>query len=578
MTIPLVFKPIMIDSVLMFDGGVYNNFPHDVMERDFNPDVMVGAQCTVNPKIASEDDVMAQLVNLIMYEVDYSIPNEKGVLISSDYSMYATLDFHKIDEIVAKGYETTIALIKELEERISRRETAEALAQKRSSFRAGFAHLLFKDVVVQGSLTTMQKEFVDRTVRLQSRAPFHFSQLKRGYYRVLATQEVKTFYPRAQIRPDSLFDVYIRATRASPFRLSIGGNISSSSLNQGYLGFEYRIWGTTLAKTAIDLWAGKLYSGLNLYWRQDLGVRPLFFYEVNVTGHRFDYFSGSQDLFYSDANPNNMQESELFVTLNAGIPLSFRRSYVMKLGADMGTNSMTYFAVPEFKSTDKPEKVVVRYISPSLTVNRNTLDYKQYPTRGSNQLFNIRYIFGAETHKQGSLSLRDVEMEDVNRTFFTARFFDESYYRIGKSFSLGMLTDIALGGGPLMSDYIATIMAQPAFQPTPHSKTLLLDQYRANTYLGFGLIPVVRFTQSLSLRLSGFFFLPWQKVMQDQKGHLYYAEPFSKHSWMAEAALVWQSPIGPVSLSTNYYNKEANKFYPQLNIGYLIFKRKALSR
>jgi len=578
MTFPLVFKPIMIDSVLMFDGGIYNNFPWDVMEQDFSPDIIIGAQCTENAKIPSEDDLVIQMGNLVMFGANYHIPPEKGVLISADYSMYGLLDFNKVDEIMGKGYESAKAHITELKERITREVEKQALSRKRATFKEGYLPLIFKDVHVDGPLTVTQRNFIERTLRLNSHAPFHFDQLKYGYYRVLATQAVKTFYPRAQIGPDSLFNVYIKATGAAPLRVMIGGNISSSSLNQGYLGLEYRFWGHTLAKTAVDLWAGRFYNGINLYWRHDIGVRPLFFYEVNVTGHRFDYFSGAQELFYSDSYPNNMQESEIFITFNGGIPISFRRSYIVKMGADVGVNFMTYFSTPDFTSIDTPNRVIFRYISPSLTINRNTLDYKQYPTRGSNRLYNFRYILAQETYIPGSLAKSNVRVDNVPHAMFTARFFDENYYPIGNRFSLGVLFDIALGNSALMSDYTSTVMAQPAFQPTQHSRTLMLDQYRAGSYFGAGLMPVVRFSPSVSLNLGGFFFLPYQKVKQDYLGNLYYAEPFSMHSWMASAALVWQSPVGPVSLSSHYYDRERNNFYTQLNIGYIIFKRKALSR
>jgi len=578
MTFPLVFKPIMIDSVLMFDGGIYNNFPWDVMEEEFHPDFIIGARCTENAKIPSEDDVVMQVGHLVMMGTNYNIPPEKGVLINGDYSMVSFLDFEKAEEIVAKGYESALTYIAEIKERIPRESDPQELSRKRSSFRDGFIPLLFKDVKVEGSVSRTQQLFIDRTLRLNRRSLFDFDQLKQGYYHVLATDEVKTLHPRVLMRPDSLFDVYIRATRAAPLRVMIGGNISSSSLNQGYLGLEYRFWGSTLAKTALDLWAGKLYSGMNLYWRHDIGIRPLFFYEVNATAHRFDYFIGAQDLFYSDAHPNNMQESEIFFTVHGGIPLSFRRSYVMRIGADIGMNLMTYFSVPDFGSFDTPEQVIFRYISPSLTINRNTLDYKQYPTQGNNRMLNFRYTFGQETFIPGSRSFSDSRVDREPKALFTARFSDEHYYKIGAHFSLGVLEDIALGNSSFMSDYTSTVMAQPAFQPTPHSKTLMLDQYRADTYFGFGLMPVVRFTSTISLHLSGFFFLPYQKTKEDESGNLYNATPFSVHSWIAAAALVWQSPIGPVSISTNYYDKEVNRLYNQLNIGFLIFKRKALSR
>ena len=578
MTFPLVFKPIMIDSVLMFDGGIYDNFPQEVMRRDFNPDLLIGVQCLENAKIPSEEDVVKQIGNLIMFKSDYDISEEQGILISADYTKYALLDFHRVDEIVAKGYETALTHIEGLKQRISRRTDPRELARKRTDFRSNDPPLVFKEVQVEGAVSPKQRQFIDRTLRQDRNQPFDFDQLKHGYYRVLATGQVNTFYPRAQMRPDSLFDLHIKATDATPLRLSIGGNISSSSLNQGYLGLEYRLLGATLAKTALDLWAGRLYSGLSLYWRQDLGVRPLFFYEVNLTAHRFDYFSGAQELFYSDSHPNNMQENEVFATINGGIPLSFRRSYVMKMGADVGANFFRYFSVTDFNSDDTHDRADLRYLSPFLTIDRNTLNYKQYPTQGDHHLINFRLILGWETFTPGSRSPRAARTDNKPRSMITARYYDERYIAISDYFALGMLADIAIGGGSFMSDYISTVMAQPAFQPTPHSKTLMLNQYRAESYVGGGLMPVVKFNQSLALHLSGFYFLPYKKTVQDESGNLSYAQAFSLHSWMASAALVWQSPVGPVSFSTNFYDKETNKFYTQLNIGYLIFKRKALSR
>ena len=35
MSFPFVFKPIEIDSVLVYDGGIYNNFPVDADEVRF---------------------------------------------------------------------------------------------------------------------------------------------------------------------------------------------------------------------------------------------------------------------------------------------------------------------------------------------------------------------------------------------------------------------------------------------------------------------------------------------------------------------------------------------------------------
>ena len=43
MSFPGMFKPIEIDSTLVYDGGIYNNFPVNVMVNDFHPDVIIGS-------------------------------------------------------------------------------------------------------------------------------------------------------------------------------------------------------------------------------------------------------------------------------------------------------------------------------------------------------------------------------------------------------------------------------------------------------------------------------------------------------------------------------------------------------
>ncbi|RZL20507.1 MAG: patatin, partial [Pedobacter sp.] len=43
MTVPIVYRPIKLDGKYVFDGGLYNNFPADVMEKEFKPDYVIGA-------------------------------------------------------------------------------------------------------------------------------------------------------------------------------------------------------------------------------------------------------------------------------------------------------------------------------------------------------------------------------------------------------------------------------------------------------------------------------------------------------------------------------------------------------
>lgn len=66
MTFPMYFKPIVINGSLAFDGGIMNNFPVQNAMEAFRPDILIGHSVADNPRKPDEDDVTAQLGNLIM--------------------------------------------------------------------------------------------------------------------------------------------------------------------------------------------------------------------------------------------------------------------------------------------------------------------------------------------------------------------------------------------------------------------------------------------------------------------------------------------------------------------------------
>jgi len=109
-----------------------------------------------------------------------------------------------------------------------------------------------------------------------------------------------------------------------------------------------------------------------------------------------------------------------------------------------------------------------------------------------------------------------------------------------------------------------------------HSRTLLLEGYRAPIYAAATLIPIFKFSESLSLRIAAGYFQPYREIVEKGGGQYDFSDPFPMGNFLGDAALVWQSPLGPVSLSCAYYQKSDTKFYPQLNIGFLIFKNRGL--
>ena len=195
MSYPFFFKPIKVDSVLLYDGGLYNNFPRDVMEQDFNPDIIIGSVVSNAPNMPDARDVMSQAENLIMGRSDYTLPEDKGVLISMQIKGVNLLDFQKIDFVAQTGYDYAQQYVDSIKQRVKRREDVEILAAKRKSFRERVPEFIFNNVVVHGVSKEQEKAIAGEFHKRGKE--FTLEECKRGFYGLLSGDVIDDIIPHA---------------------------------------------------------------------------------------------------------------------------------------------------------------------------------------------------------------------------------------------------------------------------------------------------------------------------------------------------------------------------------------------
>ena len=576
MTFPAYFKPVTIDSVLLFDGGFYNNFPWELMRDKYSPDIIIGVKCVKGEPIsADQDDLYKQLETIMTVDTDYDIPENEGILISGIYD-YSLLEFDKIDELVQKGYDTAMKYMDRIKERVQRRRPKEEVDSMRIAFRQRCLDLRFDSVAIKGNLTTEQRRYITATIT-DKKDTFSFDQAKRGYYRVLSTNAIQSFYPTAKLNADSLFTLNLQTTPKNVLSISVGGNISSSSLMQGYAGISHIHFSRHPWNAAVNLDIGQFFTGAGLYFRQHIGIRPLFLYEIMLNVHNFDYFGSSQGLLFSRSLASNIRENETYLTVNMGTPISYNSSVLAEFGFTVGSNQYVYFPADNYTQYDREDRTRLSYATTRLKMAQTTLDYNMYPSSGRRRLLEFRYIFSHEGHTEGTMFADGTTVSQPFKHTLLARLNFEDYYDLGRWFSLGYNIDLTVSTALNLCDYTSTMTAMPAFQPTVHSKTLMLGAYRAPIYVGAMLTPVIKFTKTLFLHLSGGYFQPYRALEETAGGRYQYSDIFPRGSFIGHAALVWQSPIGPLSLSCAYYEgAERTKWYPSFNIGFLIFREHGL--
>ena len=197
MTYPGYIRPIMVDGKLLFDGGLYNNFPSDIMYDEFMPDIIIGVNFTDTAAPPDQDDPISQLKTMILNRAETSIICENGILIEPKASI-GVFDFGKAEEIVQEGYDATMALMDSIKDAIQLRVSDSALLQKRIEFRKKLKPIYFEEVLVEG-VTENQAKYI-KSALIRKKEIVSLEELQKRFFRLAEDEKVKTLYPLAQVQ------------------------------------------------------------------------------------------------------------------------------------------------------------------------------------------------------------------------------------------------------------------------------------------------------------------------------------------------------------------------------------------
>ncbi len=585
MAFPMMFSPVSTDSTVLYDGGIYDNFPWKKMLDIHKPDYLIGSKCISGNITIKDDDLVSLVFGMMSQDSDYSIPDSIGIVIKGNYEKFPIFDFTKIEQIVQLGYEETIKVIDKIKESTIKKnaynqEYINDITEKRLSFKKKFKPIkIYRDVIIEGDLSKRAKSFIGRTARFDTRKDFSLQQFKEAYYRITESGMVRKFYPTYVT--DSLKGendpilLKIYASKGAPFTLSLGGNISSSSLNQICVGLKYLHRGMNPWRISLGGNLGKLYRGTILKFRHDIGVTPLAYYYGDFVAHQFDYFNGNQALLNSNKLPKNVQVKEFYSKIGITTPILFKKNIMIDFSTKIGRTYQSSFLNGITDSHQIPDRGDNFIVSPSISIYQNNQDYIMYPTSGSNSYIIGGYYFMSESFTPSSTTNKMAKIKGLvhHQPFVRAKI--DKYFSLGKHFSIGVNADFSYRKHTYLSNYYSSLISTPAYQPISHSKTLLLEDYRAPSFIAGGISPVIFIKRTFYIHSTFSWFAPYKTIIKGDSGWDWnYSEKHPKGGAIANVAIVWQTPIGPLSFSTSYYSKGNHKWYPQLNFGILIFNNK----
>lgn len=570
MTFPFYINPIRINGVLYFDGGLYNNFPSDVIYQEFNPDFIIGSNVSFNALPPAEDNLISQVTNMLVTPTNFNIPCDAGILIEPKTSVQ-TFDFSEVKQAIESGYTTTLALIDSLKQLIPYRITSQELEIKRKKFQQSILPLNISSVETINN-HKKKESYVKNSILKDGKGKVITEDvLERRYFRAYATNEIEYLYPTLSKQSDSSYRMHIDVRASKLFKAEVGGIVSSRAINTGFVQLSAMHLGKWATSLKLNSYFGKFYGSGKILLNFNLPTSYPMSVSTYLVLNRFDYFRNFAT-FFEEVKPSFLVQNEAF----AGAQLKFPIFNNSKTVFDYRYMELedSYYQTENFTNKDTADQT--RFFGHALKfeLEQNSLNRKQFATEGHLLSFKFRYVNGKEHSISGSTSPSAYDFRKNHEWLQLSGTF-QSYPISTKFFSLGLTGNALLTSQSLFKNYTATILSLSAFELLADMPTFFLPEYRASQYLGGGASLIFTPKKNFDLRLDGLYFQPFKQLVILDDGGFGYTKPFKGEKLALAGSAIYHSPIGPVRFTLNYFPDQKSPFILQFTFGYILFNERA---
>lgn len=505
MSFPVVFTPIEMDSVLVYDGGIYDNFPVDVMRDDFNPDVILGVDVSSPDKKPNPADILQQVEDMIMQKSDYQVPDSEGIRIHVPVQQFGLLDWNSADLIEAIGYRTAMAHMDSIMARVTTRVDADTVRALRKTYVSARPEVRFSGVTATG-LNPDDNKAVERLFARNETDTFSLAQARASYYRAVTPGLFKNLVPQA-IWNDStgLFSLDLKVTPMNRLRLGFGGYVSSLANSMVFFSAGLGTFGHKSSLLRIDAWLGQSYAAMSLYGKMSFPTSMPTYVSMRaqIMSHKmFDDIPA----FYNNET-TVMQQSEYYGRLTAGAGI--RRDSKVEASVGVARLSNRFFESLE-NVGDRRDRLSLSVGQVRLLYESNTMNSHIAETEGRAARVSAFAVFGSGHFYSGRDYARPVSTGHRRWFEFNASY--REYWPVSSHVSMGLQATCVLTNVPVFNNYGATMSMLPTFQPSAASFCQFNSRLSARQYMTLGIMPVVSFG-GFQIRPEAHLFLPGQEAL-----------------------------------------------------------------
>lgn len=577
---PFYLNPVNIDGKLLYDGGLYDNFPVSTLCEEFEPDYIIGSNVSYNFPAPEEDNILSQIRSMMSYDTDYKIECEKGFIIEPYLTRYALLDFNHVEEAIEAGYNATILKIDSIKMFVPYRRKVEEIEKKRNDFNTAKPSFEVKKVTVKG-LNKSESKYILNSLRYNGKKDLLFEEIRAKLLRLASDEQIKRVDPDL-IYVDSLngFILELNVKKEKNLFVSFGGNISTMAVNEGFVALQYNYLNRTPITLYGNTYFGKFYSSGKGLFKMDIPTVVPFQLNASYVFNKFDYFQNSLSVI-EESSPSYLIDRENYAQAGMTFPLSYKGK--MGIAANLGNIKYEYYQDNEFTRFDTTDITRFNNINVFAFLERNSLNKKQYANAGNYLYVQAGYTVGEENTDPGGSGLADTNVI-LNHNWYKVKARIDQYFSLSRKIKLGFMLEGLYSDQPFFSNYASTLLSSPAFEPIPESKIIFRSKYRAHQYAAGGLRVIYSPLKKFDIRLEGFMFQPILETTQTKEGNMEYLKDIQNRYFIGSFTLVYDLNITQIAINLNYYDNFGDEFptnRPEnytimFHLGYILFNQKML--
>ena len=567
MSFPMVFKPIKVKGIMAYDGGIYDNFPVDVMKEDFNPDFIIGVSVSGPDPKPESDNLYQELEDMIIQNNNYQVPEKDGIKIQVPVLNFGVLDFGEGQTIYEIGYKTGLQMVDSIKSRVKARRELSEVNRRRKEFASQTPEVKFGKIKVEGAEGS-KKEYLTYLFDQSRKMPIDMKQVSNAYFQAVGENKLKDILPEGEYdfkNPDNS-TLVLKTVPKNPWSLGVGGWLTSTTNSFLYLDAGYH----TLSHNSLDVdlsgWLGQSYFAGRLGAKFALRTFVPSFITAEVIASRQKYYDTNL-LFYQNSTPAFITEKEQFGSVGFTIAAGRHGKYFTSIS--YGAISDKYFPDNHGNFAEK-KRDYARFNTAILKTGyeTNTLNDVMYPNKG--HLFramisagneHIHFVPDGGNDESYSFESRLVRWEGRIKVDW------QHYFNVHPNFTIGAaaegLATFRKGG----VDYTTMLVHAPEFSPV-HSVSNYFDpKFRSDNYLSAGAIPIWNPVGAFQLRGDFYLYAPIRNLERTPSGTGVYAGWFKRAEFIGQVAAVYNFSFASISVYGNYMTSATHRWNFGINFG-----------